>query len=72
MRTVLIDLPLKCRGYIYEDIATGDKCCVLNARLTHESNIKTYEHELWHDKNDDLHSDIDVGILECIAHGEQL
>lgn len=71
MRTILVDLPLKCRGYIYEDIVTGDKVCVLNARLTHESNQHTYQHELRHDKNNDLHSDIDINTLENIAHGEQ-
>lgn len=71
MRTVLVDLPLKCRGYIYEDVATGDKCCVLNARLSNESNRKTYEHELRHDKNNDLDSNLDINTLENNAHKEQ-
>ena len=71
MRTILVDLPLKCRGYIYEDIVTGDKVCVLNARLNHESNVKTYKHELRHDKNNDLNSNIDINTLENIAHEEQ-
>ena len=68
MRTILVDLPLKCRGYIYEDAVTGYKCCVLNARLSNESNRKTYEHELRHESNNDLESNADVNILESIAH----
>ena len=55
MRTILIDLPLKCRGYIYEDCATGERCCVLNARLNHETNVKSYEHELRHLENNDFY-----------------
>lgn len=67
MRTILLDLPLKCRGYIYEDRITGEKCCVLNARLSFESNKKTYQHELRHVVNNDLDSDADVNTLEFNA-----
>lgn len=68
MRTVLIDLPLKCKGYIYEDCSTGEQCCVLNARLNHESNINTYKHELKHVKNGDLHCSEDVNKVEMCCH----
>lgn len=68
MRTILIDMPLKCRGYIYEDVVTGEKCCVLNARLTRESNKKTYKHELNHVVNDDLHNHDDVDDIEVRSH----
>jgi len=68
LRTILIDLPLKCRGYIYEDMETGEKCCVLNARLTHEANLKAYEHELRHLKNNDLDSAVDINLCENLTH----
>ena len=68
MRTVLIDLPLKCRGYIYEDVATGEKCCILNARLNRESNVKTYKHELTHDSAGDLDKPINVDKNEAERH----
>lgn len=68
MRTILIDLPLKCRGYVYEDMVTGEKCCVLNARLTHEANIETYEHESEHVKNNDMERHADVNVIETLRH----
>ena len=68
MRTILIDLPLKCRGYIYEDVETGDKVCVLNARLNYESNMKTYKHECRHLENNDFESNDSINAIEARAH----
>ena len=68
MRTILIDLPLKCRGYIYEDCATGERCCVLNARLNHETNVKSYQHELRHLKNNDLYCNEEIDEIETRCH----
>jgi hypothetical protein len=68
MRTILLDLPLKCKGYIYEDMATGEKCCILNSRYSHEANQKTYKHETEHAKNKDLEKDINVSVTEAKRH----
>ena len=68
MRTILIDMPVKIRGYIYENVATGERVCVLNARLTHEANQHTYEHECDHIANGDLECKEDVDIMEARAH----
>ena len=68
MRTILIDMPVKIRGYIYEDVETGERVCVLNARLNHESNIETYEHECRHLKNNDFESDESINTIEARAH----
>jgi hypothetical protein len=68
LRTILINLPLKCRGYIYEDVETGEKVCVLNARLTHESNIETYKHECQHLNNNDFESKESINTIEARAH----
>lgn len=68
MRTILIDMPCKCRGYIYEDMVTGEKCCVLNARLSYETNMETYRHEMEHDINNDLENSLDVNAVEVLRH----
>ena len=68
MRTILIDMPVKIRGYIYEDTATGEQVCVLNARLTHEANQQTYEHECKHITNGDLECKEDIDVMEARAH----
>jgi len=72
MRTILIDMPVKVRGYIYEDVATGEKVCVLNARLTHENNQKAYKHECCHLEHGDLDSDEDINTIENRAHQSAL
>lgn len=66
MRTILLDLPYDCRGYIIR--TTDEECCVLNARMTLEQNQKTYLHELKHLKNHDLDSSEDINTIETRAH----
>lgn len=68
MRTILTDMPVKIRGYIYEDVATGERVCVLNARLTHEANQQTYEHECYHVEHGDIESKEDINAIEVRAH----
>ena len=68
MRTILIDMPVKVRGYIYEDVATGYQVCVLNSRLSYEANLKTYQHECDHITNDDFDSYEDINTIEKRAH----
>ncbi len=70
MRTILLNLPLDCRGYIVQSIETDECCCVLNARLSHEQNQRTYLHELEHLTNNDLDSDMDANTLESLRHEE--
>lgn len=70
MRTILLDLPYDCRGFIVESIETGEQCCVLNARLSHESNMKTYQHECKHARNGDLACCEDVNKIEYMRHKE--
>lgn len=69
MRTVLLDLPYDCRGYIIETVT--DTCCVLNARMTREQNIQTYQHELEHFRCSDLRSELSAGEIERIRHEEE-
>lgn len=68
MRTYLYDLPVKCRGFILRDPYSGDESIILNARLTHEANVKTYAHEIYHKLIGDLDSKEDINTIENRAH----
>lgn len=50
-RTVLYNLPHDVRGFVREDV-DGEAIFILNARMTHETNIKTYLHEQEHFEKD--------------------
>lgn len=52
-RTILYDLPHDVRSFVREDI-DGEVIFILNARLTWESNMKTYLHEQEHIANNDF------------------
>lgn len=51
----LVDLPTSVRGFCYHD-EDGEVYIVLNARLTHEQNRKTYLHEQAHIVNGDMYN----------------
>ena len=55
-RAILIDLPTKVRGFCTFG-SDGMPLIVLNSRLTHEQQRKTYIHELNHIKRGDLWND---------------
>lgn len=52
-KALLMDLPTSVRGFCYHD-ADGEEYVVLNSRLTHEQNRKTYRHEQEHIRRGDL------------------
>ena len=68
MRTILVDLPIGCKGFIIESFETGEQCCVLNARYNHETNMRTYQHECDHASHDDLACCEDVNKIEYERH----
>ena len=70
MRTILVDLPYDCRGFIVESVETGEQCCVLNARLSHEANLKTYQHECDHAKNNDFNCCKSINKIEYERHSK--
>lgn len=51
---LLVDLPTSVRGFCYHD-DDGEAFVVLNARLTREQNLKTYDHEQKHIERGDLY-----------------
>lgn len=63
-RVVLASLPCTVGGYCVTN-ADGEKICVLNSKLSHERNIKTFLHEVKHLAD---YGDIDVNQLELERH----
>ena len=51
---LLVDLPTSVRGFCYHD-DDGEAFVVLNARLTREQNMKTYDHEQKHIERGELY-----------------
>ena len=51
---MLVDLPTSVRGLCYHD-DNGEEFIVLNARLTREQNLKTYDHEQKHIERGELY-----------------
>lgn len=54
-KALLVDLPTSVRGFCYHD-NDGEAFIVLNARLTHEQNMKTYVHEQNHIAAGDMYN----------------
>lgn len=70
IRTILLDLPLPCRGYLYRDGETGIETCILNSRYSHEMNVQTYAHEMYHVRNNDFECAEDINAIEYRCHHE--
>ncbi len=70
MRTVLIDLPCDCRGYV---VQTDDEpCIVLNSRMSYEMNVRSYKHEMRHIKNNDFYCEDNISVIETKCHKNDL
>lgn len=54
-KALLVDLPTSVRGFCYHD-NDGEAFIVLNARLTHEQNMKTFVHEQNHIAAGDMYN----------------
>ena len=50
---ILVNLPTSVRGFVYKD-ENGDPVIVVNARLTREQNMITYDHEQDHISRNEL------------------
>ena len=66
IRVIFQDLPTTISGFVREkdDFYT----IVLNSRMTHERNQKTYKHEQHHIDNDDFNRDCSIEQIELEAH----
>ena len=68
MEVRLMDLPPRIKGFV--TMRGGEPVIVLNARLNHEQNLKTFLHEKKHIDNGDFER-FDVDIIEREAHEEK-
>lgn len=68
MRTMLLRLPIGCKGYIIRDPYTDEETVVLNSRYTYEANIETYHHEAAHHCGGDFRSNVDADKIEFARH----
>ena len=64
----LMDLPPRIKGFV--TMRDGEPVIILNARLNHEQNLKTFMHEKKHIDNGDFEK-FDVDIIEHEAHEEK-
>lgn len=53
-RVILQDLPTSVHGFVFLD-DDGEPVIVMNSRLSHEQNRRTYDHEKKHIDRDELH-----------------
>ena len=67
VNTILVDLPCKIRAYT---VANRDLTytIVLNARLSHEMQLESYQHELDHIQRGDYEKKCSVDLIEFYAH----
>lgn len=68
--TYLIKLPLRVRGLTSVD-ENGEPMIYLNDRLTYIQHKQTYDHELEHIKNDDLHNTVPIEEVENLSKSEK-
>lgn len=65
MHTFVLDMPLGVKGLsFYDDL--GNQIILLNAKYNHETNVKSFNHELSH--KDDWQCKEDVSQLEYLRH----
>lgn len=64
----LMDLPTTVRGFVTKNV--DDYTIVINARMSQETRLKTYRHELEHINRGDLDSDNheDIDHIERMLH----
>jgi hypothetical protein len=63
--TIYENLPNKVKGFLLYDGADDWYTIVLNCRMCYEGNKLTFEHEMQHIINHDVHCYKNVGLLEA-------
>ena len=65
-KVVYEDLPTTIKAFIKETDGFYD--IVLNSRMAYNQNVKSYDEEMWHIKNNDLDQDETVDRIETKSH----
>lgn len=63
----LIDMPCSVTG-ITVKVDADTYCILINARLSHEAQIRAYDHEIQHIDSGDFDNMVTVDQLECLRH----
>ena len=67
INTIYYNMPTTIRSYVIPN-QDGSYAIVLNSKLSHEQNVKSYNHEIEHILNGDYEKKCDVDIIEFNAH----
>ena len=65
-KVIYEDLPTTIKAFIKETDGFYD--IVLNSRMAYNQNVKSYDEEMWHIKNNDLDQDETVDRIETKSH----
>lgn len=69
INTIYSDMPAAIRSYVIYN-RDMSYTIVLNSRLSHEQNLRSYAHELAHIKNGDYDRKCSVDMIEITAHAD--
>ena len=65
---IFYNLPYKVRGFTIHNAIDDFYTIVLNSRMSYDSNLKTFAHELEHITNEDFIRYKNVSNIEFLAH----
>lgn len=67
INTIYMDMPTAIHSFVVSN-ADATYTIVLNARMSQEQHLLSYNHELQHIDNGDYEKLISIGTLETMAH----
>lgn len=65
---IYLNLPTKIKGFVVHNNEDNFNTIVLNPRHSYMQNLKTFEHELAHIKENDFYNILSSSQLEAIRH----
>ena len=67
INVVYADMPTRIRSYVVANADTS-YTIILNSKLSHEQNLKSYYHEIEHIKNGDYDKKCSADLIEIASH----
>lgn len=67
-RVIYENLPCSVRGLTLHDVASDYFTIILNSRMSHSCNLKTFQHELIHVENGVEEIGVNINLIECLTH----
>lgn len=69
VNVVYADMPVSVHSYVVVN-ADESYTIVINSRLSHEQNLVSYNHELYHILNGDYEKECSADLIEISAHSK--